>query len=502
MPAMMKYSPFAVVAFLLVNVCLSAQTSVYSAWPNFPQSPSFFPLATWSLNPTRSLGSGAPFSTDAAGIAGTKMNILVQIDNGGGANYPTTFGVDTNGLFQALVNQGVYVIPYVEYSDNTGVESVASQQAVAASIGATNYLIGYNLGDEPQKYCSTSSNVLSSIPTIVSTVHGYDGTRPFLWNHTDWAFGHGLNSPDCTLAYNIAALQAVDIGSFDEYPLTSPWNGSSNIPFVSGQPQDSMWIQGWSVNQFIADGRAGEPISSWVETGTDELGYSEQNGSTCNATTNLCSPYNNEYRATAEQVNAEVWMTLVNGAMGVGYFCDDNLAYDFCIGSTVGGQGSISAAIAANLTYINTTILSYAPQLNSPVSGRCTMNTGTGYTNYTTSCSNGILTMSTGTSTVPGSAIVKNSNGTLYLFADSDRNGSATMTFTLSGYSGATAKVVYDSNAHYDAAHSSVGQAFTLNGSGQFSDTFGANGHNYQPKIYMITTGGPNPPTGLAAVVQ
>jgi hypothetical protein len=35
-----------------------------------------------------------------------------------------------------------------------------------------------------------------------------------------------------------------------------------------------------------------------------------------------------------------------------------------------------------------------------------------------------------------------------------------------------------------------------------FFPTFDANGHNYQPKIYLITTGGPSPPTGLAAVVQ
>jgi hypothetical protein len=78
------------------------------------------------------------------------------------------------------------------------------------------------------------------------------------------------------------------------------------------------------------------------------------------------------------------------------------------------------------------------------------------------------------------------------------------MTFTLSGYAGKTATVVYDSNAQYDPTHSSVGNTFTLNGSGQFSDTFGANGHNYQPKIYMISgaAASPAPPTGLTATVN
>jgi hypothetical protein len=110
--------------------------------------------------------------------------------------------------------------------------------------------------------------------------------------------------------------------------------------------------------------------------------------------------------------------------------------------------------------------------------------------------------MSTGTSTVPGSALVRNYNGTLYLFADSDRNGSATMTFTLSGYAGAKATVVYDSDAKYDPTHSSVGNTFTLNSSGQFSDTFGANSDNYQPKIYTISAPGPTAPSGLKATVN
>ena len=431
-------------------------------------------------------------------MAGTKMNILLTIDNGSGANYPAAFGVDTNGMFAALTAQGVYGILAADYTGNTSATSVASLQAMCTALGKCSYLIGYNLGDEPQQNCTTVSNV----PSYVANVVGYDSSRPTFWNNTDWAFGHGNCSG------NVAALKAIGVGSFDLYPLTSPWNGGSSIPVVAGQAQDSMWIQGYSINQFTADGRSGQPIWAYVDTGTNELAYSSQDSSSCNVSTNLCSPDNHEYRATAEQVNAEVWMSIINGAMGIEYFCDDTSlttgesAYDFCLGNNISGEGSVAAAIASNLTYIDTTILSFAPQLNSTTSGMCTMNTGLSYSNYTTSCTNGILTMSTGTATVPGSALVRSYNGTLYLFADSDRNGSATMTFTLSGYAGATAKVVYDSNAKYDAADSSVGNSFTLNSSGQFSDTFGANGHSYQPKIYSISTAGPSAPTNLKATVN
>jgi hypothetical protein len=443
----------------------------YAAWPNFPQSAGFFPLVLWEENPSRVMSNGL---TDAQGMAAVKMNIMNSIDNGGGGNWPTSFGVDTNGLFGDLVANKIYLIASVDTTGNTSVHSVASVQAAAGS--ASNYLIGYNLGDEPQSNCST----VATVPSVVSLVSSFDSTRPLFWNNTDWVFEHGVCNG------NVAALQAISVGSFDLYPLTSPWNGNSGIPEVPGEPLDSMWIQGYSVAQFVANGRAGQPIWAYVETGTNELGYSAQNGNTCNSSTNLCSPNNNEYRATAEQVNAEAWMSLINGAVGIEWFCDDTKAYDFCLGNGAGGDAAVAASIAANLTYIDTTILSFAQQLNSPLVGICTMNNGTGYTNYTTSCSNGILTMSTGTSTVPGSAMVRNYNGTLYLFADSDRNGSALMTFTLSGYASKTATVVYDSNTQYAPAFSSAGQTFLLSSTAQFSDTLGANAHNYQVKIYSI----------------
>jgi len=497
------------IACLLFAASLSAQANEYSAWPNFPQSSSFFPISVFLQPPNRTMGSGSPYATDAAAMVGTKINTLLYIDNGGGGGWPGSYGVDTNGQFALLVANGLHLIAMVDYTDNTSATSVASVQAIATAQNATQYLIGWGLGDEPESGNGCTS-VVPNIPSYISTVKGYDSTHPIFWNMTDWVFGHGScgGPPDP----NIAALQAINVGSFDEYPLTSPWNGGSNIPVVSGQPQDSMWIEGSSVAQFIANGRSGQPIMAFVDTGTNELGYSTQGGDTCSTSTNLCTPDNHEYRATAEQVNAEVWMAIINGAMGIEYFCDDislatgNTAYDFCLGNNVSGEGTVAAAIASNLTYVNTNLLNFAPQLNSPVLGRCTMDALTGvYTGYTTSCSNGILTMSTGTSTVPGSAIVKNYNGTLYLFADPDRNGSASFTFGLgSTYAGWTATVAYDSDAQYNSTYSTVGKSFTLNSSGQFSDTLGANGDNYQPKIYKITgtgSGAPPPPTNLQATV-
>jgi hypothetical protein len=500
----MRHSFIAIVGLLIAASMCTAQTNHYSSWANFPQSQSFFPIAVFSQDPTWSMGTGAPYSSVAAGILGTKMNMVLQVENG----YPTTFGVDPGGRYQTLITNGIYFIPGNSgiQANNTNPNSVASYQAIAAAESGSQYLIGYQLGDEPD--CPTTG----TLPTTVARIQGYDTTRPMFWNFSDWPFGHGACFPPSSPT-NSVALQAISVGSRDEYPVTSPWNGNSSIPQTVNVPEDSMWIAGWSIEQLRVLGRANQPIWGFPDSGTTELGYSLQNGSTCTPAANVCKASDNtyhEYRATSEQVNAETWMSLINGATGIEWFCDDtnvtsNSAYNFCLGATVEGvaaDNAVAAAVASNLTYIDTTVLSYAPQLNGNLTAICTMNTGTLYSNYGTSCSNGILAMSTGTSTVPGSAMVRSYNGTLYLFADSDRNGPATMTFTLSGYAGATAKVVYDSNAQYDPAHSSVGSTFTLNTSGQFSDTFGANGHNYQPKIYTISSAGPTAPTSLKATVN
>jgi len=83
-------------------------------------------------------------------------------------------------------------------------------------------------------------------------------------------------------------------------------------------------------------------------------------------------------------------------------------------------------------------------------------------------------------------ALVKSFGGAHYVFAQTARRGSEALTFTLSGDAGKTAKVVYDSNAHFDAPNSAEGTPLTLSGGGAFTDTFGAHGHDYQVKIYEV----------------
>jgi hypothetical protein len=96
--------------------------------------------------------------------------------------------------------------------------------------------------------------------------------------------------------------------------------------------------------------------------------------------------------------------------------------------------------------------------------------------------------MSTNNPKAPGMAMVKQLGGVTYLFAQSDRRSPSggEFTFRLRGLGARTAKIVYDSNDHYDSPHTTQGHTVALTSAGEFRDTFGAQNDDYQIKIYAI----------------
>ena len=538
--------------------------SIYAPWKNGPpQNPAFFPIAVWWQAPAATGHSGA-YPTEAAAVAGEKMNTFLGI----GASWPEAFGSD-DGELEIIKANNLYLVGgiYTPYNQDSSAQSVASIQALAQSIGATANVIGYNAGDEP--VCGPP-DTMAAVPGIVSGITGFDKTRPVFYNETAWMITPPSWSTQTCLVEQTTALKATSVGSFDLYPLTDAWlpqvalyslNGSSDF---RSRSNDTLWLQGMAVQALIHDGRPSQPTWVYIEAGGDNLGFSGANnkfpasvaaGSTtlsnssgfssftatwqgltvsgsgipantkitgiidathatmsaaatssgsnvsvtvtggdgsnsdCVASANLCVVNGNEYRPTAAQVNAEVWMSLISGASGIEYFCNDVTSSSFCLGDVAGGAAA--AAVQANLTSVNTTVLDFARELNAPTVGICSMqgiNYSTGAPVVTSSCTNGILTMATSNAATPGLAMVHDAGGTYYLFAQSDRRSptGATFTFTLAGLAGKTAKTVYDSNERYDSSHSSRFKTVSLNGSGQFSDVLGANGDDYEVKIYRI----------------
>ena len=202
------------------------------------------------------------------------------------------------------------------------------------------------------------------------------------------------------------------IAAADDYAITNPWDPNC---LGANAASDCLWEYGAETRNVIADDTSGHPVWMVVESGTDGIRFSSQNGSVCNPTTNLCSRGNGD-RATPVQVNSAAWLTLINGANGLEWFCDDSVsAPDACAGGGRNGHAaacSFTCRIPANLSYIDHAVESFARELNVASASRPTVRSSN--------------------ARVPIDTMVKVVNGVTYLFAESDRNGSTTGSFEFS----------------------------------------------------------------------
>ena len=458
-----------------------------------------FPIAVWLQDPAQTTQIESGYSTLGAAAKAQGINTFLGLND-----WPSAFGVDNSSggqgvQFQAACNAGEYVISGGDPSSNTSAESVASVDKIASSetqagtgTSCSKYLAGYDWDDEPSE-CSTN------VGAQVAAVHAEDPTRPTVDNMASWVT---WGTSGCDSSAN-AAFAAPSYPSSDDYHNTDPWNADNckAASHVATSPSnDCSWLYGYqgAIQTSLAGGK---PTWEYIETGTDELGFSSQSGSSCNTTTNACSN-GNEYNATSPQVNADAWAAILNGVNGIEWFCHgtaqgQNLSDSDCLG----GSGAASNAIFSNLSYIDGSIQSYAPELLSPTLGSCTMQPSTDSTidkALLTSCSGGDLSMTSSSSTEPIMGMTKVVGGTTYLFVEADRaNGSTTGNYTIAGAANQPATLVYDSAAHYDPAASEQGDTFSLNSSGSFSDSlsgdngagsnhYGAGANGYQVKVYAI----------------
>jgi hypothetical protein len=406
----------------------------------------------------------------------------------------------------------------VNYSDVTDTASIDSVRTVAArekssktGKSCSSSLAGYTFGDEPSQ-CAVN------VPADVAAMHAIDPTRIAYEGMASWVTG-GFSGCQSTADANFAGS---DIPASDDYHDTDAYSSGTcaAASHVKISPwTDCSWLYGY---QAAVQVRLAGARPTWVdfESGNDVFHYSEMNGSSCNTSTNICfvsgePPH--EYNATAPQVNANVWGGLINGAAGIIWFCDgaagagktnnrgsggaansNPFAYSDCLG---GGGSPYSSAEFSNLRYIDRTVAAYAGELNTVSSGACTMQPSTYSTiddPLATRCSNGNLTISTRSAIEPIQGMTKRYDGHEYLFVMADRaNGATIGTYTIRGYAGQTATLVYDSAAEYDPPISEQGRTFVLNRMAQFSDSlvgddgrgtngYGAGANSYQVKIYQI----------------
>ena len=179
-------------------------------------------------------------------------------------------------------------------------------------------------------------------------------------------------------------LKGCDLASFDIYPCNN----------TDKETKENLWYVAKGVDN-LKEWSEGKPAWCWIET------------------TKIVEK--NTRQPRPEEVKSEVWMALIHGASGVGYFChtwtpkfdEAGLLHD--------------KEMMAAVKVINEGITSLAPVLNSP--------TTTGYAAVTSS--------NTG---IPVDIMTKNLDKSNYLFAVAMRPGDTKATFEVK--SGKTVEVI------------------------------------------------------------
>lgn len=300
--------------------------------------------------------------------------------------------------------------------------ALAEQNAVGLSSTNAALLQGWTHQDEPDNAQPDGNDgydpciAPSVIQSLYADMVAADATRPVYLNfgrgvaHEDWG-GRGTctgqleDYPD----YSLGA----DIVSFDIYPMNS-----------AAPVYGNLWYVALGVDRLGDAVNHAKPVWNWIETTQFGTGGSPP---------------------TPEQVRSEVWMSIIHGSMGIGYFVHqiDPVFHE----AALLADATMSAAVAA----VNARITELAPVLN------------------TQSVTNAV-TVAASNAAVPIDTMVKRAGPATYLFAVAMRAGETDATFEVTCLpAGAVATELGDSRAIPVSA-------------GTFSDHF----TDYQVHLYRI----------------
>ncbi|HMA96203.1 MAG TPA: hypothetical protein VKP30_26130 [Polyangiaceae bacterium] len=364
----------------------------YGRWRNGPSTdPSFFPIAVWLQAP------------DSAGTAARYREIGVNMHVGLWEG-PTEAQLTAAAALPTVV--------------------IATQNATGLASPNAGLIKAWLQGDEPD---NAQDNTEDPMPpeTVIANYQSMvaaDATRPVYLNFgqgvaADTWYGRGnrTNHPEDYPVY----AQGGDILSFDIYPM--------NVFTVAESEQDwkkafhnavaqNIWYVASGVDRLRAWAGQKKPVWVWIET----TNFNGQAG----------------FALTPDLVAAEVWMALIHGARGIGYFC-----HVFSPSFIEAGLLA-DAAMTARISTINTQIRSLAPILN------------------TQSVANGVATTSSNAA-VPVDTMLKRFGGSTYVFAVGMRPAATTATFTLRGVSGKSNVEVVGEGRSLEATDGVLRDAFS-----------------------------------------
>jgi hypothetical protein len=338
--------------------------SYYAQWSHGPSSdPNFFPISVWLQSP--------PNATRYQAIG---VNTFIGLYDG-----PTQSDLDTL------------------HTDNMPV--LCDQNSVALSYGSNSPIVGWTQQDEPDNAQSlpdgggygpcVDPQVLIGLEAQWKSA---DATRPVFLNTgqgTAWDDYYGRGSACAgNVGMYVNYAQAADILSFDIYPM------NSTDAAVAGKLE--MVPKG--IDRLRTDSNYQKAVWNWIET------------TSINADGNGPS---------TDNVRSEVWMSLIHGSRGIGYFAH-------VIGPPFDETGLLDdATMSAAVSALDQQIESLAPVLNTPPIGNA-------------------INVQISDPNVPVDTLAKRdpSSGRLYVFAAAMRNSPVTATFRLRQNEGANATVL------------------------------------------------------------
>lgn len=350
----MRYRCLALLIFNLILVPAGAQTKT---------SKNFFPIAVWLQNP----------------------NYAKQYQQEGGINMYI-------GLWNPLDEKQLSQIK------KAGIQLICEQNDFGLAHKTDPAIYGWMHGDEPDN-AQWNENTKTYDPCInpadiinyYKEVKQKDPDHPFYLNlgqgvsYTNW-FGRG----ECTGKTEMYPeyLKGCDIASFDIYPV----NSEDTII------KDKLWMGAKGIDSLKRWTNNGKPVYTWIETtliGKD-------------------SPR----KPTPQEVKTQVWMAIIHGANGIGYFC-----HSFYPANDEAALLHDKQMLSA-VKEINNNITVLAPILNS--------DTQSGY-----------ATAKSSNSKVPVHIMAKKQDNVHYLFAVAMRNQETVASFKVS--SGKVAEVINES---------------------------------------------------------
>ncbi|MCC7380964.1 MAG: hypothetical protein IT384_03995 [Deltaproteobacteria bacterium] len=320
----------------------------YAQWSHGPSAdPSTFPIAVWLQS-----------ESNAAAYRAIGINLFVGLWEG-----PTDAQLSS---VQAA-----------------GLQTVCDQNAVGLTHASESTIIAWQQQDEPDNAQPDGNGgygpciPASEIQTRADAMRAADATRPVYLN-----LGQGVANDDWVGRGSACAgtsdypdyARTADILSFDIYPTNE----------TTASVRGNLWYVALGVDRLRMWSDYAKPVWTWIET------------------TRISAT---GARPTPEHVRAEVWMALVHGARGIGYFVHE---FDPFVEAGLLADAEMSAAVGS----LNARIQSLAPVLNTPSLATA-------------------VDVGSSDPAVPVDVMVKQLAGTTYLFAVSMRDAPTTATFTL-----------------------------------------------------------------------